>query len=241
MDAPDVSPVVLQPSNEPTAEDSPTDPPATSAHIPTPVCENMAEHPDAPAHRAALNALLAVDTPIVNPDALTTHLLHGLAHTVGSALGATPPTEDECLAAFTAPSSVGLSAGARARSKHAHRSSAAAPASGALGKADAQEGWWGTPAGPVASLNARALALFTRVVHGATWRNLHWLPHGVLVYEVRVRAGYGMRWARDLGGLLDARNVLRADAVGELGARPWTFRGFVEPMMENGHEVGWRH
>lgn len=22
---------------------------------------------------------------------------------------------------------------------------------------------------------------------------------------------------------------------------PWIFRGFVEPMMENGHEVGWRH
>jgi hypothetical protein len=21
----------------------------------------------------------------------------------------------------------------------------------------------------------------------------------------------------------------------------WVFRGFVEPMMENGHEVGWRH
>lgn len=22
---------------------------------------------------------------------------------------------------------------------------------------------------------------------------------------------------------------------------PWIFRGFVEPMMEGGHEVGWRH
>lgn len=22
---------------------------------------------------------------------------------------------------------------------------------------------------------------------------------------------------------------------------PWVFRGFVEPMMDNGHEVGWRH
>jgi hypothetical protein len=22
---------------------------------------------------------------------------------------------------------------------------------------------------------------------------------------------------------------------------PWVFRGFVEPMIENGHELGWKH
>ena len=89
----------------------------------------------------------------------------------------------------------------------------------------------GHSSGAVASINERALVLFWRVTNGATWRNLHWLPHQVLVYEVRVPEGYGMRWSQD-----------RSDAVEDVGnERPWVFRGFVEPMMENGHESGWRH
>jgi hypothetical protein len=88
-------------------------------------------------------------------------------------------------------------------------------------------------------------------VDGATWRNLHWLPHRVLVYEARVREGYGMRWAQDRSRVPDAAvgpdadAADHADAAGDTGdetaAPPWIFRGFVEPMMENGHEVGWRH
>jgi hypothetical protein len=62
----------------------------------------------------------------------------------------------------------------------------------------------------------------------ATWRNLHWLPQRALVYEVRVLEGYGMRWSQD-----------QSDDGEE--EKPWSFRGFVEPMMENGHELGWRH
>jgi hypothetical protein len=83
-------------------------------------------------------------------------------------------------------------------------------------------GWWGRAKGPVDVINANALELFWKVMNGATWRNLHWLPHEVLVYEVRVQEGYGMRWFRVADG-------------------PWEMRGFVEPMMENGHEYGWRH
>ncbi|KIP08839.1 hypothetical protein PHLGIDRAFT_116846, partial [Phlebiopsis gigantea 11061_1 CR5-6] len=114
MDTPDTSPAPKDPMGTPSSG-SPTDAPATTpACIPTPACENMTEHPDAATHRAALNALLASGASVTDPDALTTHLLHGLAYTVGSALGATPPTEAECLAAFTAASRVGLSAGARA-------------------------------------------------------------------------------------------------------------------------------
>lgn len=43
-------------------------------------------------------------------------------------------------------------------------------------------------------------------------------------------AGYGARWLAILSdsGSKNDRPVLK-------------FRGFVEPMMENGHEVGWKH
>jgi hypothetical protein len=106
------------------------------------------------------------------------------------------------------------------------------------------DGWWGRPSGPVASINERALALFWKVVGGATWRNLHWLPHRVLVYEVRVEEGYGMRWSQDQSSMAGEDGSRRPFEDGE-GAeevlQPWTFRGFVEPMMENGHELGWRH
>ncbi|EAU86729.2 ProFAR isomerase associated family protein [Coprinopsis cinerea okayama7 len=91
------------------------------------------------------------------------------------------------------------------------------------------EGWWGTPSGPVAKINERAVALFWKIMDAASWRNLHWLPHQVLVYEVRVREGYGMRWSQDHGSP-DAKD-----------SPLWVFRGFVEPMMENGHELGWKH
>lgn len=202
-------------------------------HIPTPYCLHMVEDPAGESARKELNTLLI--NPAYDPprDPMTTHLLHGLAHTVGSAVGAAPPSEAECLAAFQAVAKpkAGLTAGARAWSKHAHRS-------GESG----EEGWWGShPRGSVASINARALVLFERVVHAATWRNVHWLPHGVLVYEARVHEGYGMRWSRDLGGVLDDDGKIKEGMEADADCRSWMFRGFVEPMMENGHEVGWRH
>jgi hypothetical protein len=142
---------------------------------------------------------------------------------------------------------------------------------------------------------------------GATWRNLHWLPHAVLVYEVRVPEGYGMRWSQDRSALVTGEDVggtaseasasappespaaegaqtvaasppvntrpevitsacatpepdavspstkesaLPTDAPLDAPAPPasaapaeppWLFRGLVEPMMPNGHEVHWRH
>jgi hypothetical protein len=118
---------------------------------------------------------------------------------------ATPPLTGICLAAFVAPNKVGLTAGARAWSKHFHRY----PERGDPARTDADtlverdskkkferaeadtSGWWGQPSGPVAIINAKALVLFWNV-DGASWRNLHWLPHRVLVYEIRVLAGYGM-------------------------------------------------
>ena len=188
--------------------------------------------------RKNLNAALASGEALAD-DPLTTHLANGLAYTIGSALGCPPPPSSDCLAAFLVPNSAGLTAGARAWSKHAHRSS-----SGATSATEADQGWWGAPRGSVATINERARALYEKVVPVATWRNLHWLPHQVLVYEVRVEEGYGMRWSQDLHGLVDGTAkvpVVDPARVDELKERPWVFRGFLEPMMENGHEVGWRH
>jgi hypothetical protein len=183
----------------------------------TPHCFGMEELPEVGPARAELTQLLATQS---NLGALHLHLSQGLALTAGSALGERCPSAENCLAAFVLPNSVGLTAGARAWSKHAHRGGS---------------GWWGLPHGPVAQINQKALALFHRVMDNATWRNLHWLPHQILVYEVRVAEGYGIRFAQD-------RTNMDADAYMDIEVhQPWIFRGFLEPQINNGHEVGWRH
>ena len=208
---------------------------SSSADLTAPKCHNMEEVPEAALERTRLRDFLlrsdagGEEEYLRSP--LAKHLLHGLAYTVGSALGRDPPTREECLAAFTIPNKVGLTAGAKAWSKHGHRSqghptSPGDSAEGGTANATQSKGWWGTPSGSVAKINEKALLLFEKVVDNATWRNLHWLPHQILVYEVRGEEGYGMRWSQD---------------VGAQQPFPWVFRGFVEPMMENGHQVGWRH
>jgi len=270
----------------------------------------MEEFADAPAKRAAVAAHLkhqtnpngSDDNPqgsaelsacAVDPASpLFHHLAQGLALTTGSALGSDAPSTEQCLAAFEVPNKAKLTAGARAWSKHAHRSQPAPvepdPPDAALSEDQAPDdaaendeerrraqkmkkkhkkrqedsaGWWGRPSGPVAGQNARATLLFWKIMRAATWRNLHWLPHQVLVYEARVPEGYGLRWAQDFGarafppprvpdaasGLAEPRAEVAepraevAEPQEEAADPPWVFRGFVEPMMENGHELGWRH
>lgn len=219
-----------------------------------PYCAGMQEESSALSERQKLYSALS-SSPLENIDGsllsipLSLHLAHGLAYTVGSALGSRPPSTELCLTAFVTPNKVGLTAGARAWSKHAHRSLVDDIPSQGLdppvdddtnetdtfkkrNKEPRPSGYWGNqPSGPVAVINENALTLFWKIMNAVTWRNLHWLPHSVLVYEVRVREGYGMRWSQN-----------QSDAAGTgLEMPPWIFRGFVEPMMENGHEVGWRH
>ncbi|KAF8720588.1 hypothetical protein AX14_010882 [Amanita brunnescens Koide BX004] len=222
-----------------------------SISLPDPRCYGMQELPSASAERAAVRELLrrradgdSEAEKDVASKALYQHLSHGLAYTTGSALGCVPPSTDTCLEAFSITNKVGLAEGARAWTKHFHRSIPTANSDGngedqsgskkrKKANVEATAGWWGIASGSVATINDKALALFWKVMNGATWRNLHWLPHEVLVYEVRVAEGYGMRWSqrRTLGG--SGEETHKGSA--------WTFRGFVEPMMENGHEVGWRH
>eukprot|EP00736_Rhodelphis_marinus_P005327 Rmarinus@m.29138 len=75
--------------------------------------------------------------------------------------------------------------------------------------------------------NEQALAKVMEVVTGAVWMNFHTLPHAVYAFEVRLEEGYGARWV-----LNDVENQAAAECM---------FRGFLEPQMANGHEVGWRH
>ncbi|KAH9475858.1 hypothetical protein JR316_0011418 [Psilocybe cubensis] len=172
---------------------------------------------------------LAIDDLEDTDSPLFLHLAHGLAYTTGSALGSTPPSLDTCLAAYLVPNSAGLTAGSRAWSKHSHRSQPPPSDDSETDKRKRSSGWWGTASGPVSSINEKSLALFRKVMDNATWRNLHWLPHQILVYEVRVEEGYGMRWSQD-----------QSPCEGE-DKRPWIFRGFLEPTMANGHELKWRH
>jgi hypothetical protein len=191
----------------------------------------MEELPSAMSERAKVFELLRSDANyyLSARSPLFVHLSHGLAYTAGSALGSTPPTLETCLEAFLVSNNAGLTAGARAWSKHAHRSQPHDEGEDDRSRREASTGWWGTPSGPVGAINEKARLLFHKVMDNATWRNLHWLPHKVLVYEIRVLEGYGMRWSQN-----------HSDS-GRSEERPWTFRGYVEPTMENGHEVGWRH
>eukprot|EP01022_Parablepharisma_sp_SALTPOND_P008381 TRINITY_DN135825_c0_g1_i1.p3 TRINITY_DN135825_c0_g1~~TRINITY_DN135825_c0_g1_i1.p3 ORF type:complete len:297 (-),score=32.02 TRINITY_DN135825_c0_g1_i1:5049-5864(-) len=62
-----------------------------------------------------------------------------------------------------------LSVGGKALSKHAHRSS---------------EGFWGEAKGPELEKNAQAAEILDKILKGATWINIHGLPHNEFILEV---------------------------------------------------------
>lgn len=221
--------------------------------IPSPRCKGLTEIPAAISARAKVNGFLSECLDDISPHEIRfdspelRYVSRGLAYTVGSAVDETPPSDEECFQAFLVPNSGGLSAGARAWTKHAHRSGLSE------GGVASNASWWGRPKGPVSTINEKASEIFWKIMRDATWKNLHWLPHEVLVFEVRVEEGYGMRWSQDCSnhpstGILEetltqcgpATLLANLEDVSDV-RRPWTFRGFVEPMMEDGHERGWRH
>ena len=81
------------------------------------------------------------------------------------------------------------------------------------------EGFWGKIAGTDHMKNNNAQDVLRRLLNEAAWLNIHCLPNEEPILEVRVTQGYGARW------LIQKKS----------------FRGFVEPMMEGGHEKGWKH
>jgi hypothetical protein len=81
--------------------------------------------------------------------------------------------------------------------------------------------FWGVCTGTNDFINEEAMACLVRIIEHCVWNNVFVLPHGLMAYEVRIGQGYGARWEFHQAGI--------------------TFRGFVEPPMEDGHLKKWRH
>ena len=84
---------------------------------------------------------------------------------------------------------------------------------------DSTSQWWGTSTGSESNKNEHANQVLEKILLDAVWINIHLLPHDIKVLEVRNELGYGARWSSD-GNM---------------------FRGFLEPQMNDGHSIGWRH
>lgn len=83
-------------------------------------------------------------------------------------------------------------------------------------------GFWGSVKGTTNEVNNHAHGCLEKVIMNAVWHNVMVLSQDCYTYEVRNQNGYGARWE------------FKKD-------EPIFFRGFVEPPMENGHELKWRH
>lgn len=66
--------------------------------------------------------------------------------------------------------------------------------------------------------NECANRVAVKILSECIWVNIHRLLHKETIIECRVIQGYGIRWSID-----------------------GTFRGFLEPQMDNGHDNNWRH
>ena len=122
-------------------------------------------------------------------------LVLGMRWTVGS-VATVPPPRHELVSAFnqlhmplhvkkkTTKRNIKhtLTVGARALTKHAHRSS---------------ESWWGSMNGSDTTKNLRSQQILDKILDNAVWINVHMLPHDIAIVEVRVAEGYGARWLAD--------------------------------------------
>jgi hypothetical protein len=83
-----------------------------------------------------------------------------------------------------------LTVGARALTKHSHRSS---------------EGFWGSSKGTEMEKNEVALTVAKLIISDSVWVNAHILPHSEMIIECRVEKGYGIRWtiAGEFRGFLE--------------------------------------
>ncbi|VEU38876.1 unnamed protein product [Pseudo-nitzschia multistriata] len=135
-----------------------------------------------------------------------------------------------------------LTVAARARSKHAHR---------ALTEAS----FFGVARGSVARQNRETSDLLAELMDDCVWINCHNFggvnkdTSSSWVLEIRQERGYGARW------LLEQPDAAATEADdGSTGCfllRPGhhqkdrnlsvSFRGFLEPQAEDGHENRWRH
>ena len=75
-----------------------------------------------------------------------------------------------------------LTVGARALTKHCHRSS---------------EGFWGQFRGTEEKKNIDANKKLDEILRDCIWINVHIIVHSEIIVECRIEQGYGMRWTGD--------------------------------------------
>lgn len=80
------------------------------------------------------------------------------------------------------------------------------------------DGFWGNPSGTEPIKNAHANRLALQILRECVWVNVHKMLQSEVIIECRVIQGYGIRWSGD-----------------------GSFRGFLEPQMDHGHENKWKH
>lgn len=192
--------------------------------------------------------------------------LLGFRHTIGSSLGLFPPSLSQLMEAANQPhvspsartsikskkakrETITLTVAARARAKHAHRTQTENVTND--GHANP---YFGIVKGPPSTQNEQATQIVKKMLHEAIWINIHSFSGSLShidsykvsdkqrsirrdsirnktenppVLEIRVPEGYGARWSANWSDPMNPTNV--------------QFRGFLEPMMENGHENRWRH
>ncbi len=78
-----------------------------------------------------------------------------------------------------------------------------------------------------------------QLLNDVCWVNIHYLPHSLLVFEIRNRLGYGARWTAD--GTVRMTCLCLLCGLSADMSLPQEFRGFLEPQMADGHAAGWRH
>ena len=131
----------------------------------------------------------------------------GIRKTIGSINNYIPLDKNILINKFKElnnPKSI-LTVGAKALCKHSHRS--------------VTDPFWPGQGGKEKDKNENAEKMLTLFLKECVWINIHLLPHQLVIIELRIDKGYGIRWQANDG----------------------MFRGFLEPQMENGHEKGWIH
>lgn len=177
-------------------------------------------HSQGDLHALKLSAQVFVDA-IGGARGLLTLLGH--AQTIGT-VSVAPLTRSQCVQAFQRRRSPRepLSVGARALAKHCQRVvTTGGDAASAWGDSEMR--------GNDANKNTRALEVLERLLDGVVWKNVHALPpfsedNSVVTMEIRDSKGYGARW-----------EIRCSDEEG------YSFRGFLEPPMTDGHAKGWKH
>lgn len=148
----------------------------------------------------------------------------GLQRTAGT-IFLLPPSQAELTRTFNERhKGRSLSVGARALCKHYERRQST----------EEVHPFWSLPTGSEANKTEMANNVLNSIMREACWRNVLLLHPGVAVYEIRISAGYGMRWTLELDPDMNMHDIeMQRDDTDSSQTttfiRRVSFRGFLEP------------